>query len=297
YAFEEMKSGRGVIVTDSLSVDYALNLGDTLRVVDPRDAERILDYPIVGVVSFPGWQWLSKTGGVRRNFGRSGGIVFAREGVIANDYSITRRSYFWFNAPNGTTIDYSATEAALDQIALSSLKRESRGKSLEEGAGSRTAYVKLSTRESLTESISGRADSVIWGLSKTPLTTLVIAAIAVVGAVANSVRARRWEYGVMRALGTTRSAIVRMILVEAAMIGIVACVTSFVFGFLAAQGALKLGRSMFGTQDPPLILPVDGLLLGLGLTVALCVAAALYPAIKTGRTDTLRLLQSGRTPE
>ena len=296
-AFEEMKSGRGVIVTDSLSVDYALNLGDTLRVVDPRDAERILDYPIVGVVSFPGWQWLSKTGGVRRNFGRSGGIVFAREGVIANDYSITRRSYFWFNAPNGTTIDYSATEAALDQIALSSLKRESRGKSLEEGAGSRTAYVKLSTRESLTESISGRADSVIWGLSKTPLTTLVIAAIAVVGAVANSVRARRWEYGVMRALGTTRSAIVRMILVEAAMIGIVACVTSFVFGFLAAQGALKLGRSMFGTQDPPLILPVDGLLLGLGLTVALCVAAALYPAIKTGRTDTLRLLQSGRTPE
>ena len=72
---------------------------------------------------------------------------------------------------------------------------------------------------------------------------------------------------------------------------------SFAFGFLAAHGALKLGQSIFGTVDPPIVLPAKGLLLGLGLVLALCLAASLYPAIKTARTEPLKLLQSGRSVE
>ncbi len=296
-AFEAMKYGRGVLVTDSLTVDYSLKLGDKLRVIHPREPGKTLEYPIVGIVSFPGWQWLSKTGGVRRNFGRSGGIVFAREGIIVDDYQIERRSYFWFDAKKGEKIDYDATEAACDLLARKNLLLDLEEKGTAEISSSQTAYVKLSTRDSLTNSISRRADSVIWGLSKTPLTTLIIASIAVVGAIANSVRARRWQFGVMRAVGLTRGAIIRAILVEAILVGVVATITSLVFGLLAAQGALKLGRSMFGTVDPPLILPVEGLSVGFVLTLVLCLCAALYPAIKTGRTDTLKLLQSGRAPD
>ena len=297
-AWQAMKSGRGVVVTDSLSIDYKLNLGDTLKVAHPREHGKVLEYPIVGVVAFDGWQWLSKTGGVRRNYGRSGGLVFARESMIADDYEVQRRSYFWFDQRGAERVDYGALEAACDKIARKSLRRDLADLGTDvPSAASQTAYVKLSTRESLTQSIMSRADNVIWGLSKTPLTTLAIAAIAVVGAVANSVRARRWQYGVMRALGTTRGAIVRMVVVEGVTIGVVASTTSFLFGFLAAQGALKLGRSMFGSQDPPLILPVEGLLIGLALTLALCVAAALYPAIRTGYAEPLKLLQSGRVSD
>ncbi|MGI6402301.1 MAG: ABC transporter permease [Thermoguttaceae bacterium] len=293
-----MQSGRGVVVNDSISVDYGLKTGDTLKVVHPREPERVLEYPIVGVVFFEGWQWLSKTGGVRRNFGRSGGVVFARESVVADDYGVERRSYFWFDGPGGTPVDYAETETACDRLARKNLALDLAEAGLHSSEEpSRTAYVKLSTRQSLINSIMSRADNVIWGLSKTPLTTLVIASIAVVGAVANSVRSRRWQFGVMRALGLTRGAIVRIILVEATLIGVVASATSFFFGFLAAQGALKLGRSIFGTLNPPLILPGEGLLLGLALTLALCVAAAVYPALRAGRADVLRLLQSGRVSD
>ncbi|MBQ9874061.1 MAG: ABC transporter permease [Thermoguttaceae bacterium] len=298
-AFDAMKNGRGVIVTDSLSIDYGLNRGDSLKVVDPRDAGATFEYPIVGVVSFPGWQWLSKTGGVRRNFGRSGGIAFAREGVVASDFQIERRSYFWFDAPEGEKIDYATTELACDFLARKNLALDLQ-EGLVEGKGdfgARTAYAKLSTRDSLTESITKRADSVIWALSKIPITTLIIASIAVVGAISNSVRARRWRYGVMRAVGSTRGAIARAVLVEALVIAIVASMASFAFGFLAARGVLKLGESIFGTADPPIVLPLKGLSLGLGLTAALCLVAALYPAIKTGRTEILKLLQSGRALE
>ncbi len=296
-AVKAMKDGRGVIVTDSLPGDYNLKLGDTLKVIHPRDPEKVLEYPIVGVVSFPGWQWLSKTGGVRRNFGRSGGVVFAREDIIASDYDIERRSYFWFDSKDGK-IDYASTEFACDYLARKNLAADVADGTIDiADVFSQTAYVKLSTRESLTESISSRADSVIWALSKTPLTTLIISAIAVVGAIANSVRARRWVYGVMRAVGMTRWAIIRAILVEAILIGVVASIASFSFGFLAAHGVLKLGQSMFGSFDPPLVLPFKGLALGFGLTLALCMAAAIYPAIKTGRTETLKLLQGGRSVE
>ena len=298
-AWQAMKAGRGVVVTDSLSVDYKLNYGDVLKVIHPREPDKTLEYPIVGVVSFPGWQWLSKTGGVRRNFGRSGGIAFAREGIVANDFQIERRSYFWFNSKDGKPLDYQETELACDFLARKNLRLDLADEKNQDHSNdaSRTAYVKLSTRESLTTSISRRADSVIWGLSKTPLTTLIVASIAVVGAIANSVRARRWQYGVMRAVGVTRWALIRAILAEAILIGLVASFASFAFGFLAAQGALKLGQSMFGTVDPPLILPIKGLLIGLSVTVSLCLIAALYPAIKTGRAEPLKLLQSGRSLE
>ena len=297
-ARDAMRSGRGVVVTDSLSVDYKINAGDALKVVHPREPGKILEYPVVGVVAFDGWQWLSKTGGVRRNFGRSGGLVFAREGVIADDYGLDRRSCFWFDQPGGAPVDYATTEAACDRLALRNLRRDLAEEGTTGSIGAaRTAYAKLSTRESLADSITRRADSVIWGLSKTPLTTLAIAAIAVVGAVANSVRSRRWQFGIMRALGTTRGAIVRIILAESVMIGLIASSASFAFGAFAAGGALKLGQSMFGTRNPAMVLPPEGLLVGLSLTLILCVAAAFYPAIQTGRTEPLKLLQSGRVPD
>lgn len=302
-AFDAMRNGRGVVVTDSLSIDYGLDLGDELRVVHPRDSGETLAYPIVGVVYYPGWHWLSKTGGVRRNFGRSGGIAFASERIIRDDYQLERPGYFWFNESDGAT--YDEIETACDALALKSLRRDEAdgtfaaksGKAEGNDATSRTAYVKLSTRSSLTDSISKRADSVIWGLSKTPITTLIIASIAVVGAVANSVRSRRWQFGTMRAAGLTRGALIRAILVEAILIALVATATSFLFGFLAAQGALKLGASMFGTSNPPLILPAKELAFGFALTLALCLTAALWPAIKAGRAEPLELLRSGRAPD
>ena len=303
-AFAAMESGRGVVVTDSLAIDYNLNLGDELRVVHPRDPKKTAAYPIVGVVYYPGWHWLSKTGGVRRNFGRSGGIAFASERVIRDDYQLDRPGYFWFNESDGAT--YDEIETACDALALKSLrldeadgtfaaKAEKTRKKDGGDSTSRTAYVKLSTRDSLTRSVSKRADSVIWGLSKTPITTLIIASIAVVGAVANSVRSRRWQFGTARAAGLTRGALIRTILVEAILIALVASATSFLFGLLAAQGALKLGASMFGTSNPPLILPVKELAFGFALTLALCLTAALWPAIKAGRAEPLELLRGGRS--
>ena len=282
-AFAAMKSGRGVIINDAVTVDYGLHAGDTLQVSDPKNPSRILEYPVVGVTKFNGWQWLSKTGGVRRNFGRSGGMVFASEKLIQDDFHLSRPSCFWFNTAKGT--EYSTLEKELDALA----RRNFEAIPAEERRGN-SVYVKLSTRESLYDSIAGRADSVIWGMSVMPLVTLLLTSIALIAVTVNSVRSRRRWFGIMRAVGVERSKMFRMILAESILLGLTAAAASLLFGIPAAAGALKLGQSMFGTADPAMILPVRGLLFGLGALIMLSVAAAVYPAFKIARSKPLDLL-------
>ncbi len=320
-----MKNSRGCVISDTIAVDYKLDKGDTLKLTHPKDPSRIIEYPIVGVVYFPGSQWLCKTSGVRRNFGRSGGMVFLSGSNVWNDFNLDRYSYFWFNTlPD---ISYNEMETALDRLAAKNWKLSNQSKenttkenfnkgvnsppfpnpaaSAKEnirGFGIRDlkennsglSFVKLTTRESLSGSIFKRADGVIWGISTMPLVTLVITSIAVIGVIVNSVRARRWQFGIMRAVGITRGAVVRMILIESVLIGIVSVIASFLFGFLSAQGGLKLGDSMFGSADPPIILPWTHLVFGIGLMLFLCFLAAVQPAINTGRKQPLELLQEGR---
>lgn len=291
-AFEAMKTGRGVVINDAVTVDYGLKLGDTLRVCDPKNPARILEYPIVGVTKFNGWQWLSKTGAVRRHFGRSGGIVFASDKWVRDDFHLDPPSYFWFDTVEGT--DWLRLESELDALAERNFKAASSEQEKNENGSSvrsgNTAYAKLSTRDSLYRSIAGRADNVIWGMSVMPLMTLVLTSIALVAVTVNSVRARRRSFGILRAVGVERSKLVRMVLAESILLGLTAACASLLFGIPAAAGALKLGDGMFGTSAPAMILPWRGLLTGLGTLVALTVAASLASAIRLGRAEPLDLL-------
>jgi putative ABC transport system permease protein len=53
--------------------------------------------------------------------------------------------------------------------------------------------------------------------------------------------------------------------------------------------------SFFGGMATPLVIPWAKLAFGFSITLALCLAAALWPAISTGRAEPLTLLQAGRT--
>ncbi len=294
-ALNAMAKNKGVVINDSVSIDYGLNLGDILTLNHPTKSGIVLKYPIVGVIKFDGWQWLSKTSGVRRHFGRSGGIVFANNDTVWNDFGLDRYSYFWFNTNESKTL--SEMESDFDKIARDNftlLSNKESGSGKTHLMDTNAAYAKISTRASLRDSISNRADGVIWGISVMPLVTLMITSIAVFGVVTNSVRARRWQFGMMRSVGVSNGSIVRMIIMEALLIGLITALVSFLFGWLAAAGALKLGKSMFGSIDPPLIFPIKGLLIGFGTAFGLCMIAALWPAIQTGRKKPLELLQEGR---
>ena len=161
---------------------------------------------------------------------------------------------------------------------------------------SRCRSVRISTPDEVGVRILARASGMIWASCYLPLITLVVTSLGVVNTVMASVRSRRWEFGVLRSQGVTRSGLVRMILAEGLLIGLITCLLSLGFGVFSGWCGTGISQyvSFFGGLAPPLVLPWPQLAFGFSVTLALCLAAALWPAVSTGRAEPLRLLQEGR---
>ncbi len=114
--------------------------------------------------------------------------------------------------------------------------------------------------------------------------------------VLSSIRARRWDLGVLRSLGVTRFGLFRLIIAEALLIGVVACLLSLGFGTMAGYCGTGVTRyvNIRGGQYTPLIVPWAKIGVGFAIAVGLCLVASIWPAFRTGRTEPLRLLQAGR---
>ncbi|HPC20395.1 MAG TPA: ABC transporter permease, partial [Kiritimatiellia bacterium] len=105
-----------------------------------------------------------------------------------------------------------------------------------------------------------------------------------------------WDIGVLRAIGFTRWAIVRAVIAEGLLIGLVACLLSLGFGILAGWCGAGLSQyvSFFAGLHLELILEWRPILAGLGAALLLCALAAVGPALSIARTEPLTLLQQGR---
>ena len=157
--------------------------------------------------------------------------------------------------------------------------------------------LRITTPDDVRTQLLARADDVIWAMCELPLITLLVTSLGVVNTIMASVRARRWELGVLRALGVTRWALARMILAEGLLIGLVACLLSLSFGLMAGWCGTGISQyvSFFGGLATPLVVPWGKLAAALSATLGLCLAASLWPAIRIGRAEPLRLLREGRS--
>ena len=285
-AIELLRAGRHVIVPDHFVRTSGIGLGQTFRVLPPGSPTAPLEYTIAGVVSLPGWHFVSKEAGLRRRFPRAAALMFTDLQGLQQDFTIApgRVDLLGFELRPGA--DEAALRAGLRPIAANYVSpRAAQG------------GLSIMTPAAIRSSLQARTAAILWGISQLPLITLLVTSLGVVNAIVASVRARRWELGVLRAIGVTRSGLVRMVLAEAVLVGLVACLLSLGFGFSAAWSGVTVAQfvSFFGGLAPPMVIPWSYLLAGVGGTLALCLLAGLLPAIGVGRADTLELLQEGRS--
>jgi len=166
------------------------------------------------------------------------------------------------------------------------------------GGGFGPEPVQVTFLSDVRDGLRTRGGSAIQAMGYLPLITLVVVSLGVVNTIAASVRARRWEFGVLRAIGVTRWRLSRLVLSEAILVGFVASVLSLAFGILTGWTCLGLIRYVsnpwFEGVTTPLSIPWAALGVGYLLTFVLCFLAALWPAISAGRSEPLALLQAGR---
>lgn len=290
-AVERLKSGRACIVPDHFLREARLEVGDSFEMVPPERPEHPVSYTIAGAVKLPGWHWQSKPTGFRTRTHRAAAMIFADLHSVSGDFGFRNASHAWFN------YDEARTNAGDLAASARDLYREALGREVAiETARNDEPFVLLRTIHDIRALVEGHSRQWLWVLSRLPLVVLVITSVGVLNALMASVQSRRWEMGVLRSIGFTRGTLIRLVIAEGLLIGLVAGAVSLTFGILAGWcGAGMSGYlSFFGGMPSELVIPWPEVLGGVATVLLLTAVAAIWPAVKIGRARPLELLQQGR---
>ena len=310
-AYAMLKSNRSLLIPDTFARTVGLKAGDDLMLVNPSfrgnrpgnvsegglrgarggassAAMKGEPWKVAGVVSFPGWHWLTKTSGMRvRRGGFVAALAIADERWLKEDYGHQGFQFIWGDtAPGVTNV---ALQDDLGEFALMKARERAGG---EEGV---KPLVKALTRESLGGSVTSRGDSVIFTMSQLPIIMMVIAVLAVLNTVLASVQSRRREFGLMRAVGVPGGMVMRMLWAETLMISLCAVIMSLVLGVLAAWCSIQILEYgyHFGIVTPPITMPWAHLGYAVLLVLTLSTLACLAPAWRMKRASVTDLLSAG----
>ncbi|MEM9585960.1 MAG: FtsX-like permease family protein [Planctomycetota bacterium] len=287
-AIRLMKTARGCVVPDHFLKQSELEIGGDLYLIPPETPEHPVRYTIAGAVHLRGGQWMTKTTNMRQRTHRSAGLLFADFDSVKRDFELPGPLHCWVNAA-GVNED---ANAALDVA-----------KSLIENPADAVNPSPDGVRLMMTSDIGGHvlqsAAFWLWFMSVVPVMAMGISSIAMVNMLLAAVRARQWEFGILRAVGYTRSTLVRIVVAEGILIGLVACTIGCSFGIMAGWcgTALTQATSWFGGMDVPLTLPAVPLMVGCAVMLVFASLAATWPALRIGFSSPLTLLARGRGTE
>lgn len=305
-AYAMLKSTRSLLIPDTFARTVGLKAGDDLMLVNPalqgRRSGNAPDgsvprrgmgpgmqgepWKVAGVVSFPGWHWLTKTSGMRvRRGGFVAALAIADERWLREDYGHQGFQFIWGDtAPGVSNVEL---QNDLGEYALENVRRQENG-----GEGGVKPLVKALTRESLGGSVTSRGDDVIFTMSKLPIIMMVIAVLAVLNTVLASVQSRRREFGLMRAVGVPGGMVMRMLWAETLMVSLCAVVMSLALGVLGAWCSIRILEYgyHFGIVTPSITMPWAHLGYAVLLVLALSTLACLLPAWRMKRASVTELL-------
>jgi len=120
---------------------------------------------------------------------------------------------------------------------------------------------------------------------------MIVACFGVANLIAAGIEARRFELGVLRSIGAQKELLLRMVIGEALVIAIVACVLGTAMGYQGAWAGREMNRLIIGLEMKAHF-PWLGASLGWVLVTLITVAAALPTGYFVMRTSARALLQA-----
>lgn len=113
--------------------------------------------------------------------------------------------------------------------------------------------------------------------------SLIVCTVGIANSMLMSVTERFKEIGTFKCLGATDSFIVKLFLIEAGLLGIVASVLGFVIGFVGVvlMGLLQHGGKVWGWLPPELVFQAFAASVGAGML--LTVLATIFPAMRASQ--------------
>ncbi len=125
-----------------------------------------------------------------------------------------------------------------------------------------------------------------------PGISLLISIVGIANLITVRVLARRRQLAVLRAVGATRSQIVRLILAESTTLGLLGGIAGIILGFYSARSDNIVGYRLVGFEVE-WVIPWGTVLLATALTVGTCIVAGIGPARHAARDDVVSALEGG----
>lgn len=230
YARRRLAEGGAVIIAREFFTAGKLGVGDTFTCTHN---EQTHSFEIVGVVSSPGLELVNDFFKVDERFTEQ--TVHA---VFGSRKDLRER----FGSDAIGLIQIDLDDAVSDAEAIATIREVLLPAGiLDAGSG----------RE-IKRQITGLVRTSLVVSSAIAAFAMFVACFGVANLIIAGVHARRYEFGVLRALGASRGLLARLVLAEAAVIAIAACLLGTLMGVQGAFGGTQLNRAVWGLELAPL---------------------------------------------
>ena len=270
-AIPRLLEGDSVLVAEQFLTARGLGVGDMIT-LGPEKRQQ--EFEIVGVVGAAGLDVATQIFGIRS--------LYMEHAVscVFMDYDAVERHF-------------DIREAYILQLVLDEEVGEDTEAMLQTEVTERAPGALFSSGRAIKRIVMQAGNTVLGVSSTVALGALLLACFAVGNVVAAGINARRFEYGVLRAIGSSRWLLSRIILGEVVVMGLLAALAGTALGIYLAVVGMGLHRDLAGDLLR-ISLPIWPMVLGSMILVLLTMLAATPPLIALLRRRTRELVAAGR---
>ncbi len=267
----KLKAGGSVIVAREFLVARGLGVGDVFECQDVRD--EVHSFEIVGVVTSPGLELVSQYFDLGDNFVNQaiGSVFGSRNDMIEH-----------FGMRTAQLIQVQLDDDIDDEQAVMEMRRALLG----------AGVLNVGSGRMIRKQIEAVFASTLVLFSTVGIGAMLVASFGVANLIVAEINARRYELGVLRAVGASRGQLVRLVCSQSLIIAITACVLGTALGIQAAWGGQETNRQIIGI-DLEMALPIEPILVAWTIAIGLALAAAAPSAMKLNQSS-IRALLSGK---
>lgn len=270
-----LNQGNAIIVAREFKTTRGLGVGSKLRLLHEGKG---YDFDIVGVVSSPGLDIVSKYFEIGDEFlDMSVNAVFGTRDDLKRLFNNTSVRLLQIDLRNDGEF---ATLSDAD--AIKQIRKAGGGDILDAGSGRQIiAEIKMYIGASL------------YVFSLVAVAAMLVACFGVANLIVASIQARQYEFGVLRAIGAQPGLIARLVMGEAVLIAITACLLGTLMGVQASYAGQRMYELLLGIVMK-LQVPLGPTLAGWAMLIAITLGASLPAVLALNRKKPRELLGAVR---